>query len=374
MLHSKTIAKEDHFRLMTKIPSKPLIVHSELPIKVNRECLPSTLLPFADFFKGFEKVEAVRSVFGDKTRAVLENLKISFIPLKFAYMGVSDEDGTLSVGTHHLKHSNVRTLYLDVIHELFHVKQWQEDREYFEKEHHRFLGDWSLYYSSPIEVPAYKHTVREAERIGMTRGEIVDYLKMGPTSASVFTTFLKEMELASGKSAHSVRLPIQINRKASISKFRFTDYFKGFDTVDAVKRVFGEKTSKVLGQLKVEFVQGSFVKIIPSDEDGCLVIGVPYLKSSNLTSIYLDVLLSLNIIKRASLGKRTPNKTQMSYLNSTVLFDSYKMMLEEARRLKVNDAKVMEHMSIPRFLMSSTDFEKFLGKLNLRARKVVERP
>jgi hypothetical protein len=156
----------------------PAANQPELPIDINRKTPLLELLPFTDYFKGFERVQAVRSVFGSETDEVLRNLKVGFISLRFMYMGIRDEDGSIGVGTYHLRHSDLRTLYLDIVHELFHIKQWQKDREYFEEEHRRFMEDWSQYYSSPIEVPAYKHTVREAERIGMPREEIVEHLKM----------------------------------------------------------------------------------------------------------------------------------------------------------------------------------------------------
>ncbi len=365
---------------MQRIPSKTSklskdVTSSELRIKINRKSLPSTLLPFTDYFRGFEKVGAVRSVFGDKTDSVLSNLKVGFLPLKFAYMGISDEDGALNVGTHHLKNSDIRTLYLDVVHELFHIKQWQEDKEYFEREHRRFMGNWSLYFSSPIEVPAYKHTVREAERIGMSRDEIVEHLKMGPTPPNVFAKFLKEMNIAIPESTDRGRLRVKINRRPLITRFRFTDFFEGFDNVDAVRRLFGRQTIEVLNKLKVEFIRGSLVTMIPSDEDGHLVISVPYLKSAKPTSIYLDVLLSLNLIKHASLGKRTPNRAQVGLQDYSVLLESYMAMMEEARRLKVSDVEALEHMNVPRFLMSSDDFEKFLRKLKFRSSaKAVKRP
>jgi hypothetical protein len=96
-----------------------LVRRSELPIEINRETPPPDLFLFTDYFKGFEKVQAVRSVFGEETDAVLGNLKVSFISLKFMYMGIRDEDGNISVGTYHLGHSDLRTLYLDIVHELF---------------------------------------------------------------------------------------------------------------------------------------------------------------------------------------------------------------------------------------------------------------
>jgi len=141
----------------------------KLNVAINREA-KVVLLPFTDYFKGFEKVEAVRSTFGQKTDEVLKNLKIEFFSAKFGYMGVSDVDGHILVSSHHLANSDFRVLYLDVVHELVHVKQFIDGKELFSSEFE--------YVDSPIEIEAYKHAVKEARRIGMTEEEIKDYLKV----------------------------------------------------------------------------------------------------------------------------------------------------------------------------------------------------
>ena len=38
----------------------------------------TTTHPFSDYFRGFDKVEAVRRIFGDKTEQVLRDLKVEF--------------------------------------------------------------------------------------------------------------------------------------------------------------------------------------------------------------------------------------------------------------------------------------------------------
>jgi hypothetical protein len=344
----------------------PLATSSELPIEIDRETPPSRLLPFTDYFQGFERVDAVRSVFGNSTEAVLRDLKVSFLSLRFAYMGISDEDGSISVGTYHLRHGDFRTLYLDVVHELFHIRQWQEDRAYFGKEHRKFLGDWSLYYASPIEVPAYKHTVREAERIGMTRDEIVEHLRMGPVPPKAFARFLDVMEIRRGpKPRRIIRPPVRINRNASVALFPFTDYFSGFEKVPAVRKLFGERTARVLKQLKVEFVNSSFVRMIPSDEHGHLIVSLPHLKSSDPTSAYLDVFASLSMLASTPRHRGTSGDPRVNFQDEPALFDSYKAMLEEARRLNVPDAKVLDHLRIPQFLLDAASYKKFVRKLGL---------
>lgn len=132
--------------------------------------VPLNLLRFTDYFIGFEKVPAVRSLFGEKTEEVLRNLKVEFFSSRFGYMGVSDVDGHLLVSTYHLKHSDFKTLYLDIIHELYHLKQFLEGKQIFSSE--------LSYVDNPIEVEAYRFTVEEAKRIGLTKEEIIDYLKV----------------------------------------------------------------------------------------------------------------------------------------------------------------------------------------------------
>jgi len=343
----------------------PAVRQPELPISINRNAPPLELSPFTDYFKGFEKVQAVRSVFGEETDEVLRNLKVGFISLRFMYMGIRDEDGSIGVGTYHLEHSDLRTLYLDIVHELFHIKQWQKDRKYFEDEHRKFMEDWSLYYASPIEVPAYKHTVREAERIGMPREEIVEHLKMGPVPSKVFARFLKKMELKRvRRSSRHERLPVRINRKAPVALFPFTDYFEGFEKVSAVRTLLGERTDRFLKQLKVEFIHGSFFQMAPSEE-GHILVSVPYLKSGDQTSVYLEVLVCLNLMKRASAELKSPGPTQREFWDSVALLKSYKSMLEEARRLEVPRAKVLEHLNLPQFTMSAAGYRRFLRKLGL---------
>ena len=55
------------FRLLRKLPIMRLLR------------LGSSKGKFTDYFKGFEKSEAVRGIFGEKTEEVLRNLKVQFI-------------------------------------------------------------------------------------------------------------------------------------------------------------------------------------------------------------------------------------------------------------------------------------------------------
>jgi hypothetical protein len=342
----------------------------KLPVKVNRKTPPPALQPFTDYFKGFEKVAAVRKVFGEETEKVLAGLKIGFISNRRMYMGIRDHDGNVAVGTYHLRHSPTRVLYLDIVHELFHIKQWMEDKEWFTKEHEKFMGNFSLYYSSPIEVPAYKHAVREAERLGMPPEEITEYLKMLPVAPKIWNKFIKEMAIKGtpgSKALPEDKLPVNINRNPKLVMHSFPDYFQGFEEAPPVKALFGKNTKKTLSGLKVEFLESPFGSIFPSEEDGHLVVNSAFIKKADVEAIYLDVILSLNFVRRAAdSAPARLDSDEMGFDESPMVLESYMAMVKEARRLGVPDARIMERLQMPRFMMSGPGFKRFVKAIGLK--------
>jgi len=123
---------------------------------------------FTDFFMGFEGVDAVRRIFGEKTGEVLRNLKVEFTPIG-GYMWVNDANGHLMVSSRYLNEGNRVDIYLDLIHELVHVKQFMEGKELFDGRY--------KYTERPTEVEAYRHAVEEARKLGLTDERICEYLK-----------------------------------------------------------------------------------------------------------------------------------------------------------------------------------------------------
>jgi len=125
---------------------------------------------FTDYFRGFDKVAAVREIFGPRTAQILRSTKVEFFSSRWGYMGVSDEDGHLLVSTHYLRTGAPRDIYLDVIHELVHVRQFRDGRKLFPRGFE--------YPDSPTEIEAYKHCIAEGRRLGMTDRQILEYLKV----------------------------------------------------------------------------------------------------------------------------------------------------------------------------------------------------
>jgi len=123
---------------------------------------------FTDYFRGLEKNEAVRRIFGKRTEAVLRNLKVKFTWVG-GYMWIDPEDKSLVVSSRYLNDGDRIDIYLDLIHELVHVRQLMEGKKLFDVEYD--------YADRPTEIEAYQHAVDEARRLGLNDQQICEYLK-----------------------------------------------------------------------------------------------------------------------------------------------------------------------------------------------------
>ncbi len=144
-----------------KVPLPPVRIPRNVPIHYEH---------FTDRFHGFDEVAAVREIFGNRTRAVLRALRVEYFSVPWGYMGVSDQDGHLIISTHYLKKGKPRDIYLDVVHELVHVRQFGEGKVLF--------PDGIGYADTPTEIEAYKHCLTEGRRLGMTDRDLFEYLRV----------------------------------------------------------------------------------------------------------------------------------------------------------------------------------------------------
>ncbi|HXZ98017.1 MAG TPA: hypothetical protein VED24_01475 [Candidatus Acidoferrum sp.] len=125
--------------------------------------------PLSQIFIGLEDSEVVQSLFGGKGPAAeaLRNLHVK-LEDSAEYMYVNDADGSIVVRGEYLRSAGEKLLYLDIIHELVHVKQYREGKDLFDSKF--------SYVERPTELEAYGVTLDEARKIGMTEAEIEDYL------------------------------------------------------------------------------------------------------------------------------------------------------------------------------------------------------
>jgi len=153
--------------------------------KVNRD-LGVGIYKLVDIFKGLENSEALKEVFKDNLEKVLKEVKVKLVNSR-GYMRVSDIDGSIILNINYLRKGDLRDLYLDVIHELIHFKQYKEGRNLYDV---RFS-----YVDRLTEIEAYEIVVEEAKRMGLSEEEIKDYLRVEWISEEEFNRLLKHLKL-----------------------------------------------------------------------------------------------------------------------------------------------------------------------------------
>ncbi len=152
-------------------------------VHIERNAGPG-VLPFTRVFKGFDDVGAVKATFGRRTKKVLSALNVELSEGR-GYMHINDEEGSIVVNRKYLKEGREVDLYLDVIHELVHIRQHMEGKELWDEKYD--------YVDRPTEIEAYKVAVDEARRIGFSEDDVVGYLKVEWVSEKDFHRMLRNL-------------------------------------------------------------------------------------------------------------------------------------------------------------------------------------
>ncbi len=154
--------------------------------RVNRD-LPAGRYILPQVFAGLEDVQTLNKCIHDSAllRRILGQTEVTLTANGTRYMHVNDEDGSLVVGLKYLRDADERYLYLDIIHELIHVRQYFEGRELFDDEYN--------YADRPTEIEAYQYTVEEGRRLGMTDEEIARYLYVEWITGKEFARMLETL-------------------------------------------------------------------------------------------------------------------------------------------------------------------------------------
>lgn len=142
-------------------------------IEVNRK-VKAGKHALLDVFPGLDRSAAFRALFSDGLREeVLQKCQIDVLP-EDMYMYIDDEAGNVCAGLSYLKTGEAQILYLDILHELTHIRQWHQGKELWDRRY--------SYVDRPTEVEAYETAVKEARRLKMKDREIADYLRVEWTS------------------------------------------------------------------------------------------------------------------------------------------------------------------------------------------------
>jgi hypothetical protein len=100
-------------------------------------------------------------------------------------MNLNDHAGSIVVSAKYLREGREVDVYLDVIHELVHIRQHREGKELWDKKFE--------YVDRPTEIEAYRAAVKEARRLGMDEKQVADYLSVEWIPREVFERFLKNV-------------------------------------------------------------------------------------------------------------------------------------------------------------------------------------
>ncbi|MDP1989592.1 MAG: hypothetical protein Q8K00_01110 [Syntrophales bacterium] len=138
--------------------------------RINRRLEPGQYR-LEDVFADIRTYGILQAVFTDRTEMdrVITNTKV-FVVDKPNEMFVDNDDGSITIGLTHLRSSTDEFLYLDIIHELCHVKQHLQRRNLYDRS--------KAYVDRETEIEAYEVTVREARRIGLNEDAISNYLRV----------------------------------------------------------------------------------------------------------------------------------------------------------------------------------------------------
>lgn len=160
-------------------------------VRVNRK-VKAGKHALLDVFPGLDRTQAFQSLFADGMREkVLRDCKVDVVP-EDTYMYIDDGPGNVVAGLTYLKNGEEQILYLDILHELTHIRQWHAGRELWDRRY--------SYVDRPTEIEAYEVAVREARRLGMTDREIADYLRVEWTSREEHDRLCQRLKVKSPES------------------------------------------------------------------------------------------------------------------------------------------------------------------------------
>jgi len=150
--------------------------------------LPEGNYNLRDVFFGLDDVEPLIKSVGDAAtlRQILDRTRVT-LKDEDGYMYVNDEDGSLVVGLEYLRSGEEAHLYLDVIHELVHVKQFLQGRNLFDNRY--------SYVDRPTEIEAYRCCVEEGRKLGMSERALAEYLYVEWITAADHRRLLKTLRV-----------------------------------------------------------------------------------------------------------------------------------------------------------------------------------
>lgn len=150
----------------------------------------------SEIFPDLKTNSIFSDIFGDRSfvEEVFQNTSVRIIERQ-TYMFVDNDDGTINIGIQHLQESDPEVLYLDIIHELVHVRQQREGLDLYDRS--------KSYVDRETEIEAYEFTIKEARRIGLGEEEILDYLTVEWITPEEYRRLADRLGVGSGSNIDS---------------------------------------------------------------------------------------------------------------------------------------------------------------------------
>ena len=138
------------------------------PFHINRSLEPGRYR-LEEVFIDIGRCDAVGRIFpsAEEVEAVLAAAQVVVADHRYEIF-VDNDDGTITIGLRYLRNASPETLYLDIIHELCHVRQHRQGRNLYDRSR--------PYVDRDTEIEAYEITVAEARRLGLGDRAIASYL------------------------------------------------------------------------------------------------------------------------------------------------------------------------------------------------------
>ncbi len=138
--------------------------------RVRRD-LPSGRYRLSQLVQGLDRVPSLVRLFGGQG-ALSDLLSIAEVELDSfqGYMWIDPEERCMMVSEEYLQEADDVSLYLDLIHEVVHLRQLSQGLELFDEEY--------TYDERPTELEAYRIALEEARRLGVSDDFLRDYLRV----------------------------------------------------------------------------------------------------------------------------------------------------------------------------------------------------
>jgi hypothetical protein len=137
-------------------------------VRLHRD-LPKGVHALTSLVEGLEHAKGLAYLFPAEAerKAFLVSVEVHISPFH-GYMWIDDTKGRVVVSAEYLRTGDEQGIYLDLVHELTHIRQHREGKDLWDETH--------AYVDRPTEVEAYRVAVEEARGLGLNDEEICEYL------------------------------------------------------------------------------------------------------------------------------------------------------------------------------------------------------